>query len=516
MRRAFRALAGVILLAASFPLVTPPASAGGAGPALLRPDFNGDGFDDLAIATPGATVSGNNNAGAVTVLYGGTGGLTSAGAQLWHQGKTGIADDPEGFDSFGTALAAGDFDGDGFADLAVGVPFEDIPGDPTRFDAGIVHLIYGSSNGLRSAGSEILEGGGPDDEFGAALASMDTIFLFSNQDPDGLADLAIGAPGAEGGLGRVEIHLGSADGLAGAPGTMHAGPGPAGSRLGSALAAGDFDGDGVDTLFAGLPFINGGRGGVQELLPDGALITQNTDDVQNTAEEGDLMGASLAAGDFDADGKDDLAIGAPGETLGSTPQEEAGLVTVLYGTGTGLSSRNSDQFLQSPDQVGQTFESNDHFGAALFAINLGRGAAEDLSVGVPDEAVGERAGAGMVHVLYGSPGGLADDTAQAWHQDTPNIADPVEAFDSFGTALGAGRFGKGGKADLAIGIPGEDVGQVASAGAVAVLYSRKNGLSAEGDQFWHADRPGVPGSAEKFAEFGTDLYSSDSPLVVSQ
>lgn len=485
-----------------------PAFGGSTGPAKLRPDFNGDGFDDLAIASPGANVGGAISAGTVTVLYGSSTGLRSAGAQLWHQNKAGLGSSAESSDFFGTALAPGDFDGDGFSDLAIGTPSENIEGDVPLNNMGLVQILYGSADGLSVQGTENLTGTTDNEEFGRALTSL------NSNGPDSVdnqfADLAIGAPGAQGDAGQVSLEEGTADGLQAPlePITLVENGNP-GSRMGTSLAAGDFDGDGIDTVFAGLPGTSPG-GGVAELFPKTVVITQDSGDVQNTSESGDHMGSSLAAGDFDADGKDDLAIGVPGETLAGIAV--AGLVNVLYGTDQGVAARNSEQFIQSPDQVGNNFEAFDQFGTALFAANLGRGAPEDLSIGVPGEAFGEEGGAGMVHVLYGSPGGLADDTAQAWHQNTPNVADSVEQGDSAGMALGAGRFGKGGKADLAIGIPGENVGELFNTGAVAVLYSKKSGLSAEGDQFWHADRPGVPGNAKDFAEFGDNLYSSDSPI----
>ena len=93
--------------------------------AAVQGDFNGDGFADLAVGAPGEDL-GSPDAGAVNVLYGSAAGLTSAGNQFWHQNSPGIAERADAGDLFGSALAAGDFNGDGFDDLAIGVPAEDV------------------------------------------------------------------------------------------------------------------------------------------------------------------------------------------------------------------------------------------------------------------------------------------------------------------------------------------------------------------------------------------------------
>ena len=153
-------------------------------------DYNGDGFADLAIGINGRTVNGHVSAGAVLVLYGSSHGLTAAHSQTWTQNSPGIGDSAAAGEDFGTGLASGDFDGDGFGDLAIGVPEEVVGG---FHQAGIVHILYGSPHGLTATGSQILRdsstGGDTDlsvERFGASLAALDSIL------PD------IGAPAASG------------------------------------------------------------------------------------------------------------------------------------------------------------------------------------------------------------------------------------------------------------------------------------------------------------------------------
>jgi hypothetical protein len=83
------------------------------------------------------------DAGAVNVLYGAWNGLTADFTQFWHQDILAGAAEEE--DGFGRSLAAGDFNGDGRDDLAVGVPYEDIEAVQ---DAGAVNVIYGFGSGL--------------------------------------------------------------------------------------------------------------------------------------------------------------------------------------------------------------------------------------------------------------------------------------------------------------------------------------------------------------------------------
>src|SRR5688500_16351951 len=92
----------------------------------LGPDFNGDGFADLAISVPFESVGSATGAGAVNVIYGSGSGLASAGDQIWTQNSSGIAESAQANDQFGRSPVWGDFDNDGFDDLAVGVPLENV------------------------------------------------------------------------------------------------------------------------------------------------------------------------------------------------------------------------------------------------------------------------------------------------------------------------------------------------------------------------------------------------------
>lgn len=123
----------LFLATAMAALVAAPAAVA----AVARGDFNGDGAADLAVGAPGEDLGTLTDAGAVNVIYGSAGGLTAAGNQLLSQAPDSVLGTVGKFDQFGYALAAGDLDGDGFSDLAIGVPKDRVQG----VSAGAVNVL---------------------------------------------------------------------------------------------------------------------------------------------------------------------------------------------------------------------------------------------------------------------------------------------------------------------------------------------------------------------------------------
>src|SRR3712207_2310794 len=138
-------------------------------------DFDGDGRVDVALGAPGEAVGRAREAGAVQVVYGSSDGLTLNRKQLVLQGSAGVPDTSEAGDRFGAAVAAGDFDRDGYDDLIVGAPGE----DTTAEDTGQLTVLYGSATGLGSARAAVFtqgQAGVPDsadagDALGSSLAA---------------------------------------------------------------------------------------------------------------------------------------------------------------------------------------------------------------------------------------------------------------------------------------------------------------------------------------------------------
>jgi hypothetical protein len=405
-------------------------------------DFNGDGYDDVAVGVPGDAVGGNAAAGAVNVLYGSASGLSKDGDQRWHQDLVRIDETAEAFDFFGSALATGDFNNDGFDDLAIGVPGEDLNGFD---DAGLVHMLRGTSRGLTSAAAQIWHEDVPNvkgvaetgDAFGHNLVTGDF-------DGDGFDDLAISAAFEDLGRkvdgGMVHVLLGFGKGLTGfgdqmwhqdSPGVM--GRNNPGDLFGDGLAAGDFNGDGFDDLAIGVPgedFAAGADTGmVNVLMGSAASLTADDDSVwhlgrsipgQHTA--GAHFGFTLAAGDVNNDGRHDLLVGVPGETA------DAGSIRAILGSTAGLTVSGAQAFSQGGGGLGEIAEPNDRFGGQIVTGDFNGDGFADAAVG----ALGEDDSAGVVTVLPGNGDGLTAAGSSILGQDTPFVADVAEAGDQFG------------------------------------------------------------------------------------
>ena len=339
------------------------------GEALAVGDFNGDGFDDLAVGAPGESPGGDPASGVVFTLRGSSQGLV-ADTDIDQENRD--LGSNEFNDAFGEALAVGDFNNDGFDDLAVGAPGE-APGDDPA--SGAVFTLLGSAGGL-------VEGDDYDqdntdlgrnefgDSFGEALAVGD----FNG---DGFDDVAVGAPGEAPGddpaSGAVFTLLGSDGGLVRGQDfdqdNLDLGTNELNNFFGEALAVGDFNNDGFDDLVVGAPGEAPGddpaSGAIYILRGSSTgLVAEAEEDQESlglgTNEEGDLFGAALTVGDFDSDGFDDVAVGAPGEAPGDDPA--SGAIYILRGSSDGLVA--SEDFDQENLGLG-TNEGNNLFGVAL-------------------------------------------------------------------------------------------------------------------------------------------------------
>ncbi len=295
-----------------------------------------------------------------------------------------------------------------------------------------------------------------------------------------------------------------------APKTSLAGDSLLNNNLGEALAAGDFNGDGYLDLVIGTPqygetqlrpgavnVVYGGPGGLS--ASDTTVENQfwnQAGAVEGGSENGDRSGFSVAVGDFNGDGFDDLVFGSPGEDIGSI--SNAGAINVIYGASSGLTLAGNRQFYQGRDigiidgvdfgSVGGTAERDNELGWSLAMADFDQDGFDDVAVGVRREDIGSIADAGSVQVFFGSANGLTAVRDRFLDRTVLSAAGPPEQFDRFGETVAAGDFNGDGWPDLAVGAPWDE--QDASAGGtVHLIYGTSDWFDRENDELLAMDAP---------------------------
>ncbi len=393
-------------------------------------------------------------------------------------------------DYFGWASAAGDFDDDGYNDLAVGSPHDEQGDYPDTRHHGFVTINYGSPTGLTHAGADKLsiDPSWEDDtsiEMGRVLAAGDF-------DGDGADDLAVALPfvNTNDGMGSTFNNGGAVliyPGIAGigiSPNASAAlvGAFQADERFGWALAVGDFDDDGYEDLAVGGPGRDGRQGGVSVFYGNASGL--RWDDPRRTefsasdwlsAPPADSeFGAKLAAGHVMGDPSDDLIIGAPHMTVIGLANE--GRIFLTEGGPGGLDTSPSDWHTAVDLWPGAPPQSNAYFGWSLAVGNFtdDESGYRSLVIGEPWRDVGTKDNAGQVYVADGSFTGLRESSVLRL---TQSDVDGTPGTDElFGYAVAAGRFTVGPYDDLAISAPGQNLASVVNSGHVHVLYGNATGL----------------------------------------
>ena len=359
----------------------------------------------------------------------------------------------------GPGVATGDVNGDGADDVVVGVPGEDTAepcGDqaPT-IDSGGAFVVLGGSVG----GERIFQG-------------------------------CNGIPGSQ---ENNEV-------------------------FGASVATGDFDGDGIDDVAVGAPAatVDGKRaagevvvlmGGEAGVLPFSGPAEPLTGKV---IESGDQFGASLATGDFDGDGDDELVVGSPGEGVGG--KAVAGAVTVFEGSPDGLSTTPREIAANTTSVAGDP-EPGDRLGVSLAAGDVNGDDVDDLAVGIPGEDTPD-GDAGAVLVLRGRPStggrpGLRGDASVELHADTPHVVGDGRAGDQLGTTVAVGDVQGDGFADVVVGAVGRDIGRTFDAGVVLVLRGSADGVRPAGSRQITLETAGVAGAAQLGDRLGSGLALGD-------
>ncbi|AWZ06791.1 MULTISPECIES: FG-GAP-like repeat-containing protein [unclassified Streptomyces] len=432
-------------------LLLPVASASAAPVPAPAPkaDFNGDGFADVVVGTPGAAVGEVRAAGQAVVLYGSGAGLAPAKRQLLTQDSPGVPGAPGAGDAFGSVSAVGDFDGDGFSDLAVTARGE-------YNNAGHLSVIWGSKNGLSS---------------GVALADPDKLPVQTPQnrriwgaklvagdfDGDGKDELVVGAAANAAVNGTLYTYENIA--------RTGAQPAPVKTALGfrltsssEGIAAGDVNGDGHDDLV-----LAGTANSLNQYVPGSpaGLVPAAAKPVG--------PGDGQAVGDINGDGYGDIVIG---NRYGA----KGGQILVSYGSAAGPSATPVAIDQGTPGVPGAD-EQNDGFGVSLSFGDVDGDGYQDLAVGAYGEALDtvtptgttSVSVAGSVFLFRGSADGLVTKTGvQAMSRNSAGVPGDARRAEQFGVEVKLTDTNKDGKADLIVGASDADG---VNAGSVTYLPS---------------------------------------------
>lgn len=318
------------------------------GSSLAVGDFDDDGYDDLAIGAKGEDVSTVNDAGAVLIAYGSSTGITGARDDLITRNSDGLTVPATVDERYGTAVARGDFNADGFDDIAIGVPRAHCPNGTDS--AGAVVTMLGSASGIVNTGTRQFRPG----VLGVAGSCTDNmmfglVLTAGGFDSDDTTDLAIAT-------GENAVHV----------------------LYGEAVTGLVVDGDQRITA-ASLP---GGTGGHL------------------------LFGAAMAAGRFDSypfdtfPGRSSLAIGATLDTVDGV--SNAGSVSVIPGSSSGLIPAEAVRYTLSSSLEGGPPATGDLFGGVLAGGDFNNDGAHDLAIGIPFANENGSLDRGAVQVLYSS------------------------------------------------------------------------------------------------------------------
>ncbi|MBO3740097.1 FG-GAP-like repeat-containing protein [Actinoplanes flavus] len=354
---------------------------------------------------------------------------------------------------FGYSMAAGDFNGDRYDDLAIG-DYNEADLRTMGYVAGAVWIIPGGPGGLQPNRAQHV-----------------------NQSTAGVPGVSV-----------------------------------QGDWFGFSLAAGDITGDGRDELAIGIPrkrIGNKAEAGAVVVLKGGAngvttsaarWISQDTAGVPGSPGTNDKFGFAVAIGRVDKNRYQELVVGAPGESP-DRGYNGSGTITQFWGTSAGASLKkvtalHGGKIATTVRKLGVW-----EVGAALAIGDVTGDGYSEVVCGVSGAQAGAEIYGGMVVTVPGRTTGLSAKGAIAISQSSPGVAGAAESDDRFGDSIAVGDVTLDGRADVLVGVPGENNG----AGAVVLLRGSAKGLTGARSQTLTQSSAGVPDGAERGDRFGANV-----------
>ncbi|MCD6208429.1 MAG: FG-GAP repeat protein [Methanosarcinales archaeon] len=283
------------------------------------------------------------------------------------------------------------------------------------------------------------------DHFGCAIAHGDV-------NDDNVSDMVVGACGNSSGHGAVYVYYGNESGISAwtddGPNVTIVNPGASGDRFGWAVACGDVNGDNVSDVVVGAYMNDSNQtdagaayiyyGGTSMSAPNVTM----TDPAVDMGNDDDWFGYSLACGDVNGDGFDDVLAGAPGVWK---TESNAGKVFVYYGNGS-LSTilTTEDGALYNP------YHASDFFGVSVACLDISGAGTQDIAVGANNNS--------STYIYFGE----SLPTSSPFLLNSIDDVDlPLIGGTGFGTSVArAGDVNKDGADDLIVGAPGNDTAHI--------------------------------------------------------
>lgn len=433
------------------------AMAGAAHHHHAKGDLDGDGKPDLVVGAPG----GNR----VRVAY--TKAKPAGSSVQWlTPPETAHPSTPP---YYGGVIAVGDFNNDGFSDLAVGAPSWTNPTTigSNRETQGALYIYRGSATGLHYTGNFLHGPYNGEDPYDLA-----TMAAAGDIDHDGYSDLAFKVDGGD--TNQIEVVYGSHSGLDLAHPQFFDDFGAASMAIGN-INKGHFPdlvlGDDVDLTNSSSVF----EGAVQVIFGSAAGLTNHHREKIPARKFGvrNGLGSDTAVGDINHDGYDDVVVGDAAAS--HFPNHlSPGKIVVLLGGKHGITAKRHRTIDEKTAKLAKKTHIHDLFGASVAIAAINGDKYPDVLVGAPGTHVNGKHDAGAIYVLRGTKSGVSTKHPQRFTQASKGMPGNPQQGAQFGATVDLSQI-RGHATFAFIGAPHGSYGAT-EGGFVAVLRTGAGGL----------------------------------------